>query len=101
MTHYTCDLCGKDILSRDDRFVALVEVRPANPALTLTEEDMEEDNLAQISEAIKERECCGEEYIEADRIVKWRIDLCRPCREDFAKNPIRESIGAKLKFSKN
>lgn len=101
MTHYTCDLCGKDIVVRDERFVVSIEMRPAHPALVLTEEDMNEDNLAQISEALKEKEDCGDEYLEADRVVKWRFDLCRRCRADFSKNPIRESIGAKLKFSPN
>lgn len=101
MTHYTCDLCGKDIVPRDERFIVAIELRPAHPALTLTEADLQEDNLAKISEAIRERENCGDEYLEADRIVQWHYDLCRDCRAEFAKNPIRESVGAKLKFSAN
>jgi hypothetical protein len=101
MIHYTCDLCGKDVLPRDERFLVSIEVRPAHPTLTLTEEDVDADNLAQISEAIKEREDCGDRYLEADRIVKWRFDLCLECRIEFAKDPMRESAGLKLKFSQN
>lgn len=101
MVHYTCDMCGKDIVSRDDHFLVQIDIRPANPALQLTKEDMEDDHLSQISESIKDLEACGEECLQAHRTVRIRLDLCVRCREDFAKNPMRESLTPKLKFSEN
>lgn len=101
MVHYTCDMCGKDIVSRDDHFLVHIEIRPANPALQLTKEDMEEDHLQQIDESITDLEACGEECLQAHRTLRVQRDLCLRCREDFAKNPMRESIATKLKFSEN
>lgn len=101
MIHYTCDMCGKDITSRHDRFLVCMDVRPADASCSLTEEDVDEDNLHELSEQLKELEASGDECLETDRPVKFHFDLCGRCRELFVKNPLARPVATKLNFSEN
>ncbi|MBX9656609.1 hypothetical protein K2Y11_23575 [bacterium] len=101
MIHYTCDMCCRDITDNESRHVVFIELRPAESALEITEEDIEEDNLHQISEALKEMEARGEEYLDAAAPKKFRFDLCDECRDQFAKNPLAHAVMPKLNFSEN
>ena len=101
MIHYTCDMCSKDITVGEGRHVLYIDLRPADTALELTEEDIDEDNLHQISETLKELEASGEEYLETTTPKKFRFDLCDDCREQFAKNPLAHAVMPKLNFSEN
>ena len=102
MVHFTCDLCGKEMSTRDrDRYVALVEIRPTNPGDELTEEDLEEDNLAEVSKLLKHCEATGQDPFEDAAPVRNRYDLCGACRDKVLKSPFNCQPVAKLNFSDN
>lgn len=101
MIHYSCDICRKEILACDVRFVVHIDLRPAESSFELTEEDIDEDNLHQISEALKELEASGEDCFEATPPAHFRFDLCSSCREIFATNPLAAAAMPKLNFSEN
>ena len=58
MLHHTCDLCGQKI--EDKRFVARLEVYPAFDPDEIKEEDLDRDNLSEISEMLADMELTGE-----------------------------------------
>ena len=101
MIHYTCDMCNKDISVNEGRHVLFIDLRPAESSLNLTDEDVDEDSLHQISETLKELEAQGEEALAATIPKKFRFDLCDDCRDRFAKNPLAHAVMPKLNFSEN
>ena len=58
MLHHTCDLCGQII--EEKRFVTRVEVYPAFDPDEITEEDLDRDNLSEISEMLADMALTGE-----------------------------------------
>ena len=101
MIHVTCDACGKTMcMSDDDRYVVMIDVRPAQDGWQLTDDDLEPDNLERVSQLIAEAEAAGLEPYERDR-KSIRYDLCSACRAEFVKNPLRQKAAAKFDFSKN
>lgn len=102
MIHFTCDMCGKEMPeSEKDRHIVRIDVRPANSAWEITEEDMEEDNLEKVSQLLKAQE---QESVSADPVTgpeRFQLDLCGACRERFLENPLRTHAANKFDFSKN
>lgn len=101
MIRYNCDLCGKEITCRDDHFLVVMDIRPADDSMALTEEDIDEDHLHQISETLKQLEAQGEEYLDVSRPAKMQFDLCASCRDQFVKSPLAPAVVPKLNFSEN
>jgi hypothetical protein len=101
MIHFTCDMCGKEMPEDcKDRHIVQIDVRPANSSWELTEADIEEDNLAKISQMLKAEESEISDFGDA-RPETMRLDLCSVCRESFLEDPLRRQATAKYNFSKN
>ncbi len=94
MVHFTCDLCGKDLnASGDSRYVVKIDVFADFDPNQITEDDLDDDHMEQISEILQHDESCGrDETIEPAR-QGFRFDLCLCCRAKFVKDPLaREGI---------
>lgn len=102
MIHFTCDLCGKNMHGdSSERFVVRIEIRPAQNAWSLTEEELEADHLEKISQLLQTAEESGEELDAAPQPVTMRYDLCAPCRDRYLKNPFNVQVAPKFDFSEN
>ena len=52
MVHFTCDLCGKDMTaSGDPRYVVKIEAYAGFDPTEITEEDLDEDHMEEVSAA--------------------------------------------------
>lgn len=98
MLHYSCDLCGKDLTEgRDARYVVNMEVYPAQDPAEITEADLSDDHLEDISQLLREAD---DEIEPAPAFRKMRYDLCPACHAKFLADPLsRES--QKFDFSEN
>ena len=102
MIHFTCDMCGKELLEGDrDHYVARIEIRAANDSFELTEEDLESDNLEKVSQLLKDSEANGQEPYDECIPVTMRIDLCTKCRGKILKDPFNAHAISNFDFSKN
>jgi hypothetical protein len=102
MLHYSCDLCGKELLVEEDlRYVAKIEVYAAYDPLEITEEDLEEDHMEEISELIKQMDDMDEQELEDQVYKSFRFDLCPECHKKFLKDPLSRDASRSIDFSKN
>lgn len=104
MMSFSCDACGKELaVDATDRFVVRVEVRPAQTDWKLTEEDLEEDNLAEVSKILLEMEAnpSRERSAREQEPVTLRLDMCDRCRRRFLADPFRRKSAPKFDFSEN
>jgi hypothetical protein len=99
---FSCDLCGKEMAADDvDRYVARIDIRPANFHLELTEDDLDADHLAEVGKLLEEMESNGELPVVDDAPVVRRLDLCACCKSKFEKDPLAARSTDKFHFSKN
>lgn len=102
MIHFTCDICGKEMRGSDkDRFVLVMEIRPGESSFELTEEDIDQDNLAKVSDILQAAEATGEDPYEELSPIKTRHDVCSACKEKLLRNPFNCKPVAKVTFSDN
>jgi hypothetical protein len=102
MLHVTCDLCGKEIRpGEEQRYVVKIEVFAANETTPLTEEDLDEDHLEEISQLLAAEECGLAPSGEDSTTVFRRYDLCPACRKRFLKDPLGREAHLNLSFSEN
>jgi hypothetical protein len=102
MLHYSCDLCGKELLVEEDlRYVAKIEVYAAYDPLEITEEDLDEDHMEEISELLKNMEHMDEQELEDQVYKSFRFDLCPECQKKFLKDPLSREANRSIDFSKN
>ena len=102
MLHFSCDLCGKELLVEEDlRYVAKIEVYAAYDPLEITEEDLEEDHMEEISELIKQMDSMDDQEIEDQVYKSFRFDLCPECHKKFLKDPLGREASRSIDFSKN
>ena len=102
MLHYSCDLCGKELLVEADlRYVVKLEVYAAYDPLEITEEDLEEDHMEEISQLIKQMDDMDEQALEDQVYKNFRFDLCPECHKKFLKDPLGREIARSIDFSKN
>lgn len=103
MIRYTCDRCGRDLSNgAHERFEVFIDVRPTDDSWQLTEEDVDDDNLAKMSKMLDELEAKEDMTDYADTApLQIRFDLCASCRAKFLDNPLNRPSSAKLKFSEN
>ncbi len=102
MLHYSCDLCGKELLVEEDlRYVAKIEVYAAYDPLEITEEDLDEDHMEEIGELIKQMEDMDETELEDQVHKSFRFDLCPECHKKFLKDPLNREASRSVDFSKN
>lgn len=102
MIHFTCDICGKEMrASEKERFVLHTEIRPAEQAWELTEDDLSDDNLEKVSQLLQKAEDTGEDPFQDNSPIRIRYDLCAACKEKFLRSPFNCKAVAKVTFSDN
>jgi len=99
MLHHTCDLCGQRI--DDGRFIIRLEVFPAFDPEEITEADLDQDNLEEISEMLAEMDLTGELHLDDCEPRTFRYDLCRDCCQEYRKDPLALHRPRRMKFSEN
>ena len=102
MLHFSCDLCGKELLVEEGlRYIAKIEVYAAYDPLEITEEDLQEDHMEEISELIKSMEHMDQQELEDGVYKSFRFDLCPECHKKFLKDPLGREASRSVNFSKN
>lgn len=102
MVHVTCDLCGKEIRpGEEQRYVVKIEVFAANDTGQLTEEDLDEDHMEEISQLLAAEESGLVPGPEESATAFRRYDLCPSCRKRFLKDPLGREAHLNLSFSEN
>ncbi len=100
MIHYTCDLCAGD-LQGDQRYVVNMDVFAAQDPAELTEDDLDEDHMEEVSQQIQEMEENAEEPDLSPTTKQFRYDLCCACHKRFLRDPLGRELSKKVSFSKN
>jgi hypothetical protein len=102
MVHFTCDLCGKDITaSGDPRYVVKIEAYAGFDPNEITEEDLDEDHMEEVSQLLQRDEALGSEDLAAPIHKGFRFDLCPCCHDKFVKDPLGKDSLRLFDFSKN
>jgi hypothetical protein len=99
MLHFTCDLCGKQMPPGDDRrFVVAIEVYAAHDPAELTEDDLDQDHMDQVSRELEE---AADTEGPPPAYKKLRYDLCPDCHTKFLRDPLSKESAQKFHFSEN
>ncbi len=103
MMHVTCDGCHKELFAGEEyHFVVKIEVFAAPATPELTEADLDEDHMEEVSKLLCDMEDRGEEdECEEPARRHFRYDLCAECHKRFARDPLGRDAAQKLSFSKN
>jgi hypothetical protein len=97
MLHFSCDLCGREMGSDEDRHVVTIQVYAARSAAELTEADLDADNLEAVAEQLEEGEAEPQPTTR-----EYRYDLCPQCRKRYERAPLAAVQAAqKFDFSEN
>jgi hypothetical protein len=101
MLHFSCDICGKEMVPGSSRrFVVKMEVYAAHDPTEITEEDLDLDHLEAISELLNEEALHGPtELVPSNK--NFRYDLCPDCHQRFINDPLNREALAKFDFSPN
>ena len=95
MQHFTCDLCGKSMRHGDDqRYVVKLEVYAAHDPAELTDADLDDDHMEEISQVLAEAEDLPGELAPAFK--QFRYDLCPDCHTKFLRDPLKIASGVGL-----
>jgi hypothetical protein len=98
MIHFTCDVCGKELRPSDhQRFVVKVEAFAAEDPCELTEDDLSDDNLEEVSQLLQE----PENLDVPPATQRFRFDLCCDCHRRFLRDPLGKKQALSLFTSKN
>ena len=103
MLHVSCDICGKVLHPGDDhRYVVKIEVFAAHDPAQLTEADLDDDHMEEVSQLLRDIEdnLVGDEELERST-QNFRYDLCPECRKKFARDPLGRDAAQKFDFSEN
>ncbi len=96
---FSCDLCGRVI--EHERYEATIEIAPAFDPDEILEEDLDQDNLQNIADALNALEDTGEFELEDTSPKRLRFDLCPHCAGRYIKNPLGRDPLRHLNFSRN
>lgn len=97
MIHITCDLCGSSIEEAKNHYRVEIEVFAMDQNDSLTEDDLDQDNLEHIAMLINDSDTTPQ--IPASNSIKY--DLCPKCTEKFQRNPLSRETDASVNFSDN
>jgi len=103
MVHVSCDLCGRDLRSKDDpHYVVKIEVYAAQNPFEITEDDLDEDHMEAVSQILQseDEDALSEGEENGGRRI-LRFDLCPTCREKFVKDPLNREAALHFDFSEN
>jgi hypothetical protein len=102
MVHFTCDLCGKDLTaSGDHRYVVKIEAYPGFDPTEITEDDLEEDHMEEVSQILQRDESLSSEELAEPLNKGFRFDLCPVCHGRFLRDPLGKESLRLFDFSKN
>ena len=102
MVHFTCDLCGKDLTaSGDTRYVVKIAAYAGCDPTEITEDDLDEDHMEEISQLLRQNECPSAEELDAQLFKGFRFDLCPSCHSKYLKDPLGKDLIRSLDFSEN
>ncbi|MCC6420641.1 MAG: hypothetical protein IT429_20580 [Gemmataceae bacterium] len=102
MLRVTCDLCGKELRPGEDhRYVVKIEAYPAHDPTEITEADLDEDHMEELSAALRELEANDASPVLAEPYKNFRFDLCCECHKRFVQNPLAKEAVQKFDFSPN
>jgi hypothetical protein len=102
MLHISCDLCGKQIATLDNgRYVVKIEVFAAHDPAEITEADLDEDHLEEVSQLLRETDQLADPDEESPAYKNFRFDLCPACHKKFVRDPMGKEAAQKFDFSKN
>jgi hypothetical protein len=105
MLHFTCDLCGKEMLpGHHHRYVVKIEVFAAHDPTELTEADLADDHMEEVSQLLRNMEEEGPGYDGEDpppAYKQLRYDLCPGCHKKFLRDPLNKDAAPKFDFSEN
>lgn len=99
MMHYSCDVCGCKL--KDERFVVRLDIYPAYDPDALRAEDLEQDNLTELSELLSELDTSGEMNFQDTEPASFRYDLCPDCHQNYRKDPLALHRPGRMRFSEN
>lgn len=104
MLHFSCDLCGKELVAQEDhRYVVKIEVFAAHDPRELTEADLDCDHMEALSQMLRESE--EEDLTDPETVAptnkKFRYDLCPECQKKFLRDPLGKDQEQKFDFSEN
>ena len=92
MVHYTCDMCGKTLLSDEDvRYVVKIEVYAAYDPMELTDEDLLEDHASEIEAICHEIAELDQGELEDSVYKEMEFDLCPGCQKRYIRDPLFKS----------
>jgi len=101
MQHFSCDLCGKELLPDvDRRYVVKIEVYAAHDPNELTDDDLSDDNLEALGELLQQIEDGGPEAEIPPAYKQIRYDFCPDCHKKFLRDPLNKEAH-KFDFSEN
>jgi hypothetical protein len=100
MLHFTCDLCGKDLSAgTDQRYVVKMEVYAAHDPAELTDDDLGEDSMDEVSQMLEELEDVADALPPTHKTLRY--DLCPVCHKKFLRDPLSKEAQQKFHFSEN
>jgi hypothetical protein len=99
--HFTCDLCAKELVASDRRFVVRIESHAAAEPVALTENDLDQDRLEELGEMLRDMEIEAGEEECAPAPAHFRYDLCPECHNRYLRDPLGKDVMPKLHFSEN
>jgi hypothetical protein len=102
MTHFSCDVCGKDMTpGGSERYVLKMEGFAATDPAELTDDDLETDHVEEMARMLCEMEEADAEPQCLPTCKKMRFDLCAACFRKFVNDPLGRESAAKFDFSPN
>jgi len=104
MQHFSCDLCGKDLIPQEDhRFVVKIEVFAAHDPRELTEADLDEDHIEAVSQMLRDldEDDLADPETTNPTCKRFRYDLCPDCQKKFLRDPLGKEPEQKFDFSEN
>ncbi len=101
MIHFTCDMCGKDLSSKESqRFIVKITAYAGHDCDHIGEADLDEDHMETVAELIRRGET-QDHTEDPGRFKGFRYDLCCSCHRRFLEDPLNRDPLRLLNFSKN
>jgi len=104
MVHYTCDMCGRQLLEDEDiRYVVKIEVYTACDAMEEADDDDVDEDVHGSSEENESGNCDERhpEMFDDEDYKAFRFDLCTKCHEKYLQDPLFLKSWNRLHFSEN
>lgn len=105
MVHYTCDMCGRPLVSEEDiRYVVKIEVYTACDAMELdddVDDDIDEEIWAMEEDNGQDETSNTAESFGNCEYKTFRFDLCTKCHKKYLQDPLFLKLWNGTRFSEN